>query len=113
MHRRGAFFFPLVVLLAGASLIREAAVGVLAPAEESWGGMLAKRFTPNPEPAPLTLVEISDETLGKHVWPWQAEDFAVFFHAALPFEPAEIGIEPILEFERGALAGDEKGGLFE
>ncbi len=113
MHRRGLFFFPLMVLLAGASLIREAAVGVLAPAEEAWGGALAKRLTSSAEPAPLALVEINDETLGKHVWPWQAEDFAVFFHAALPFDPAVIGIEPVLEFERGALAGDEKGGLFE
>ena len=113
MHRRGAFFFPLMVLLAGASLIREAAVGVLAPAEESWDGALAKHLTASAEPAPLTLVEINDDTLGKHVWPWRAEDVAVFFHAALPFEPAVIGIEPVLEFERGALAGDEKGGLYE
>ena len=113
MHRRGAFFFPLVVLLAGASLIREAAVGVLAPVEETWGAMLARHLASSADPAPLTLVQISDDTLGKHVWPWQAQDFAVFFHAALPFEPAVIGIEPVLEFERGALAGDERGGLFE
>ncbi len=113
MHRRGAFFFPLMVLLAGVSFIREAAVGILAPVEELWGGALAKRLTSRAEPAPVMLVEISDEMLGKHVWPWRAEDFAVFFHAALPFEPAVIGVEPALEFERVALAGDERGGLFE
>lgn len=118
MRRRGAFLFPLLVLFAGASLFREAAVGWLVPAEEAWEAVLARRLTytgPKPE---VTVVEIQDATLLKHVWPWTAEDVAVFFNSALPtkpggkpYEPAVIGVEPLLDFERGALAGGEPNAL--
>jgi hypothetical protein len=120
MRRRGAFLFPLLVLLAGASFIREAAVGWLVSAEEAWEGQLARRLTYLGKPPPVTLVEISDDTLSKHAWPWTAEDFGVFLQSALPatpggkpFEPVVIGIEPVLDFERGALAGGERNVLHE
>ena len=105
MLRRGVLIFPLLVLFAGASLIREAAVGLLVQAEEAWGGVLAKRLGNVGGTSSVTLVEINEDTLTKHSWPWGVEDFALFFNAALPFEPAVIGIEPVLAFERGVLAG--------
>ncbi len=102
------------MLLAGASLIREAAVGWLVPAEEAWRTMLARRMTGTTTPTDITLVEIDADTLNKHVWPWKAEDFAVFLASCLPsspsgkpYEPAVIGIEPPLDFVRGALAGHD------
>lgn len=107
MLRRGVLLFPLLVLIAGASLIREAAVGLLVQAEEAWGGVLAKKIGSGAAAA-VTLVEINEDTLAKHSWPWGVEDFALFFNAALPFEPAVIGIEPVLAFERGVLAGGDR-----
>ncbi len=112
MLRRGALLFPLLVLLAGASLMREAAVGVLATAENHWRGWISRHATA-PAAGKLTLVEISDDTLLKHVWPWAAADFAVFFHAALPFEPSGIAIEPVLDTYRGALAGEDRVEMYE
>jgi hypothetical protein len=113
MLRRGALLFPFLVLFAGASLIREAAVGVLAGAEERWTGMLMRNAPPTGAPTSTTLIEISDDTTLKHVWPWTAQDFAVFFHAALPFEPAVIAVEPVLDADRGALAGGEREEIYE
>lgn len=108
MLRRGVLLFPFLVLIAGASLIREAAVGLLVQAEEAWGGVLAKRIVNIDQASPVTLVEISDDTLTKHSWPWGVEDFALFFNAVLPFEPGVVGVEPVLAFERGVLAGGER-----
>lgn len=108
MLRRGVLLFPLLVLIAGASLIREAAVGLLVQAEEAWGGVLAKRLGNVGGTSSVTLVEISEDTLTKHSWPLMVEDFALFFNAALPFEPAVVGIEPVLAFERGVLAGGDR-----
>ena len=108
MLRRGVLLFPLLVLIAGASLIREAAVGLLVQAEEAWSGVLARRLGYVGGTSSVTLVEISDDTLTKHSWPWGVEDFALFFNAALPFEPAVVGVEPVLAFERGVLAGSER-----
>ena len=113
MLRRGALLFPFLVLFAGASLIREVAVGVLAGAEESWAGMLMRKVTPPTTAGPTTLIEISDDTTLKHVWPWTAQDFAVFFHSALPFNPAVIGVEPVLDADRGALAGGDREEIYE
>lgn len=112
MLRRGALLFPLLVLFAGASLIREVSVGLLAGAEEHWAGLLMKQPRPV-DPAPTTLIEISDDTTLKHVWPWAAADFAVFFHAALPFDPAVVAVEPILDADRGAIAGEDRQEIYE
>ena len=108
MLRRGVLLFPLLILIAGASLIREAAIGMLVQAEEAWSGVLAQRLGNNGATSSVTLVEINDDTLTKHSWPWALEDFALFFNAALPFEPSVVGIEPVLAFERGVLAGGDR-----
>ena len=116
MRRRGAFLFPLLVLLAGASLIREAAVGWLVPAEEAWREIQARRLTAVKVVPEITLVEINRDTLDKHGWPWKAEDFSVFLSSALParpggkpFEPAVIGLEAPLDYTRGGLGGYDDG----
>lgn len=112
MLRRGALLFPFLVVIAGASLIREAADGVLAVGEDHWKGFLARQATA-PAAKGLTLVEINDETLLKHVWPWAAADFAVFFHASLPFKPSALAVEPVLDSYRGALAGEDRVEIYE
>lgn len=111
MLRRGSLIYALLVFLAGASLIREAAFGRLARFDEHWWGLIAKLGTPATTATKLTLVEITGDTLSKHPWPWGPDDFALFFHAALPFEPALLAVEPALHFERDATV--EKDPVFQ
>lgn len=111
MPRRGALLYALLVFLAGASLMREAAVGHLARIDERWSDFLGRRASPQSAAAPVTLVEINEETLIKHPWPWGPDDFALFFHAVLPFQPAVLGLGEILDFERDLLA--ERDPVFE
>jgi hypothetical protein len=113
MLRRGALLFPFLVLFAGGSLIREAAVVMLSRAVEHWEGFLMGQATAPTAAGPTTLIEISDDTTLKHVWPWTAQDFAVFFHAAVPFDPAAIAVEPVLDADRGALAGGDREEIYE
>lgn len=112
MLRRGALLFPLLVLFAGASLIREAAVGVLSRCEEQWTGFLMRQAN-HAKAAPTTLIEINEDTKQKHAWPWPAADLAVFFHATIPFEPALISVEPILDGDKAAVSGGESNESFE
>lgn len=102
MFRRGSLIYAMLVLLAGASLIREAAFGKFARPDEKWWAFLAKQCTPHTTASRLTLVEITGDTLSKHAWPWGPDDFALFFHAVLPFKPAVLAVEPPLSFERDA-----------
>ncbi len=111
MLRRGSLIYALLVLLAGASLMREASVGRLSRLEERWWAFIAKLSTAPAVSSKFTLVEITGDTLAKHPWPWGADDFALFFHAALPFQPAVLAVEPALDFERAA--SEEKDSVFE
>ena len=52
-----------------------------------------------PEVAPLVLVEISEEDLGAHPWPWSPVDYSLFFGAALPFQPPVLAVEPVLAWK--------------
>jgi hypothetical protein len=107
MLRRGALIYAMLVFLAGASLIREAAFGRLVKFEETWAALLARFASPHAANPPVTLVEITDDTLSRHAWPWAPEDFALFFHAVLPFRPDVLAVEPVLEFDRDVLAEKE------
>jgi len=107
MLRRGSLIYALLVFLAGASLIREAAFGRLARADERWWAAVAKFGTPVVTASKLTLVEITGDTLSKHPWPWGPDDFALFFQAVLPFQPSVLAVEPAMTFERGAASGDD------
>ncbi len=111
MLRRGSLIYALLVFLAGASLIRESALGRLARVDENWWALVARLGTPHATASKLTLVEITGDTLSKHPWPWGPDDFALFFHAALPFLPAVLAVEPAVEFDRATAA--EKDPVFE
>jgi len=101
----------MLVVLAGASLIREVSLGRLARLEEKWWAQVARFATPATPVGKVTLVEITGDTLSKHSWPWGPDDFALFFHAVLPFQPAVLAVEPVLEFD--LIAVGEKGPVFE
>lgn len=113
MFRRLAPVYSIFIILAGLTLIREAAIGPFARWERGWHEWLQQRVTPTATPGPVTLVEISDDTIGKHPWPWGPEDFSLFFHAASAFEPQVLAIESPLDFERGAFSGRERQPIFE
>jgi hypothetical protein len=111
MLRRGALIYALLVVLAGASLIREASLGGLARLEEKWWALIAKYATRGTAAGKVTLVEVTGDTLSKHAWPWGPDDFALFFHAVLPFQPAVLSVEAPLEFDRDVQ--DERAQVFE
>lgn len=111
MLRRGALIYALLVVLAGASLIREALLGRLARLEEKWWALIARQATPATPAGKVTLVEITGDTLSKHPWPWGPDDFALFFQAVLPFQPAVLSAEAPLEFDRDVQ--DEPAQVFE
>ena len=111
MLRRGSLIYALLVFLAGASLMREAAFGRLARFDESWWAFIAKHGTPSATGSKFTLVEITSDTLSKHPWPWKADDYALFFHALLPFQPAVLAVEPPLNSD--AEDASEKDPVFE
>jgi len=111
MLRRGSLIYALLVFLAGASLIREAALGRLARFDENWWALVERFSTSRATASKLTLVEITGDTLSKHPWPWGPDDFALFFHAALPFQPAVLAVEPAVNFDRDTPA--EKDPVFE
>lgn len=90
----------LIVLLAGLLLMRESREMPGARIEEVFINWLAANATRTSAPAPLTLVEINDSSLrSQHDWPWSPLDFALFLEAALQWQPAVIGIEPVLNWE--------------
>ena len=111
MLRRGSLIYALLVFLAGASLMREAASGRLARYDEIWWAFIAKHGTPQATASKFTLVEITGDTLSKHAWPWKADDFALFFHAVLPFQPSVLAVEPPLKSDPAV--ADENDPVFE
>lgn len=113
MFRRLAPVYSILVILAGLTLIREAAVGPFARFERMWQEWLQQRVAPSAAPGPVTLVEINDDTLEKHAWPWGPDDFSLFFHASTPFESPIVIIESALDFERGTFSGRERQPMFE
>jgi hypothetical protein len=111
MLRRGSLIYALLVFLAGASLIREVALGSLGRPDENWWALIERLGNSATTSSKLTLVEITGDTLSKHPWPWGADDFALFFHAALPFQPAVLAVEPAVNFDQAASA--ESDAVFE
>ena len=111
MLRRGALIYAFLVFLAGASLIREASLGRLARFDERWWAQVARLATPRAEAGRVTLVEITADTLSHIATPWGPDDYALFFTAVLPFQPAVLAVEPILSTENEAMA--DRGPVFE
>lgn len=107
MLHRGSLIYAMLVFLAGASLTREAATGRLARVDERWWAFMSEKATPKAAAQGAVLVEITSDTLSKHPWPWGPDDFALFFHAALPFQPAVLAAVPPLHFERPSASEED------
>jgi hypothetical protein len=84
--------------------MRESRLDPLAGLDESFADFLSRNSLRSEEGAPLTLVEIDDESLREHGWPWTPLDFALFFQAGATFRPEILATDELLlwkEDERG------------
>lgn len=101
----------LIVLLAGLLISRESRrpgpVGGFDRAFFDWLGANVQSHKV-PLPGGVTLVEIDDavlETPGR--WPLAPLDYALFLQAVQRFDPAVIGIEPIVNWTRAQRGNEE------
>ena len=88
--------FLFLVLMVGLVLMRESRVTPLASVESAFAGWLSVNAQRAPAPAPLALIEITDEDLASTPWPWAPMEFSLFLNASLLYQPPVLGIEPLL-----------------
>ena len=69
MFRIGAHS-AILMLLAGLFLLRESTRPPLADIDEAFADFLSRNSRRHEERAPITFVQINDETLKEHPWPW-------------------------------------------
>ena len=91
--------FLLLILIVGLVLMHESRTAPLDSAEASFSRWLSVNAPRHPEAAPLVLVQIGDEDLGAHPWPWSPVDYSLFLNAALPFQPPVLAVEPVLAWD--------------
>jgi hypothetical protein len=103
MLRTGAQFM-IIVLIVGLFLMRESRLDLIGGLDESFADFLSRNSPRAEEPAPLTLIEINDESLKEHGWPWTPLDFALFFQAANTFQPSIVATDELLLWK------EEEGG---
>ena len=85
--------------MVGLVLMHESRTAPLDAVETGFARWLAANAARHPAPAPLVLVQISDEDLGAHPWPWSPVDYSLFLSAALPFQPPTLAVEPVLAWK--------------
>ena len=105
--RRALPQFMFAVLALGMLLLREAQAPPLAGMEETFVNWLAANSSGGHHRAPVTLVEIDDNCLTYHPWPWSPLDYASFLDGALRFQPRVLAIEPVLAWDEKKLAPEE------
>ena len=76
--------------------MHESRTAPLNSVETAFSRWLSVNASRHPETAPLVLVQISDEDLAAHPWPWSPVDYSLFFSAALGFQPPVLAVEPVL-----------------
>lgn len=98
----------ILVLLAGFVLMRESRQEPLASWEDRWVDFLATTSRQPKDEAPITLVGIDDSSLQEHPWPWSPLDFSLFFQAVIPYGPASLATDEVLDWDRFALTDSQK-----
>jgi len=91
--------FLFLILMVGLVLMHESRTPPLNSAETAFARWLSVNASRHPGTAPLVLVQISDEDLGAHPWPWSPVDYSLFFSSALPFQPPVLAVEPVLAWK--------------
>jgi hypothetical protein len=102
MFRIGAHS-AILMLLAGLFLLRESARPPLADLDEAFADFLSRNSRRHEERPPITFVEINDESLKEHPWPWSPLDLALFFQSGNAFAAELLATDEILAWnEEGA-----------
>ncbi|MDD5350859.1 MAG: CHASE2 domain-containing protein [Chthoniobacteraceae bacterium] len=91
--------FLFLILLAGLVLMHESRTASLRRVEDAFQTWLTANAARHATPAPLALVQIADEDLAAHPWPWTPVDGSLFLNAALMFEPRVVAVEPVLAWK--------------
>jgi hypothetical protein len=95
---RARLQFVLLILVFGFVVSRESQKDPLQKWDSKFAGWM-HRLPSTPLPvAPVTLVEINDESLQQHPWPWTPLDFALFFQAANGFHPDLIAASELFHW---------------
>ena len=105
--RRSPTQLIFAVLVLGMLLLREAQAPPLAGIEEAFVNWLTANSNGAHSRAPVTLVEIDDNCLASHPWPWSPLDYASFLDGVLQFQPRAVGIEPVLAWDEKKLTPDQ------
>ncbi len=87
--------FLFLILLVGLVLMHESRTPPLNSTDPAFARWLSVNAARQPETAPLILVQITDEDLATHPWPWSPVDYSLFFSSALPFQPPVLALEPV------------------
>jgi hypothetical protein len=84
------------MLLAGLFFLRESRLPPLADIDEAFADFLSRNSRRNEERARITLIEINNESLKQHPWPWSPLDLALFFQAGNYFGSELLATDEIL-----------------
>ncbi|MEA3213498.1 MAG: adenylate cyclase [Chthoniobacter sp.] len=93
----------ILVLLTGLVLMRESRQEPLEAWDNWWADFLAMSSPHDQQTAPVVLVQIDDESLKSHPWPWNPLDYSLFFQAILPHQPGVLAIDEVLDWDRISL----------
>ena len=96
MFRLGAHS-AILMFLAGLFLLRESRLPPLSDLDEAFADFLSRNSHRGDEvPARMTFVEITDETLKEHPWPWSPLDLALFFQSGNNFNAELLATDEML-----------------
>ena len=76
--------------------MRESRLPLLGTLDEAFADFLSRNSRRAEQPPSITLIEIDDESLKQHPWPWSPLDLALYFQAANSFTPAVLATDEIL-----------------
>ena len=107
MFRSGAQFM-ILVLLVGLFLLRESRQPFGSELDDAFADFLSRNSFRSAQPAPVTVVEISETSLKDHPWPWTPLDFALFFQAANTFKPDALATDEVLFWDEQQVGSDQR-----
>ena len=67
-----------------------------------------RRALTHREFTPVTLFAINDNSVANHPWPWSPVEYALFARAVLPFHPAVVAIDDVLDWKHVAVDPAER-----
>jgi len=91
--------FLFLVLIVGLVLMHESRTAPFDSLEAAFSNWLSANAPRQIDAAPLALVQISDEDLDAHPWPWSPVDYSRFVFSAQPFKPQVLAVEPVLAWK--------------